>query len=129
MIKDPEETARARTRGPQATLRPCASQPCPELVVRGRCTRHAKQAGYTERTAIGHRERAFYKTTVWRKTRTVFLAAFPFCAICERAGRLTVATEVDHVQAIRQGGDRLEWPNLQALCKPCHSAKTRKETA
>ena len=43
--------------------------------------------------------------------------------MCEnKDGR--VATEVDHIIALRLGG-RNNLSNLRALCKPCHSRKTR----
>jgi hypothetical protein len=41
-----------------------------------------------------------------------------------------VATEVDHRTPIRQWPEgRLDWDNLQSTCKPCHAAKTRRESA
>jgi len=57
----------------------------------------------------------------------MYLAKNPLCAECEKAGRLTPATEVHHIVAIADGGsDRDE--NLQPLCKSCHSRKTAKES-
>jgi len=48
------------------------------------------------------------------------------CQECKRQGRLTAAMEVDHITNKAIGGD--DHPsNLQALCKPCHSAKTKRE--
>ncbi len=56
----------------------------------------------------------------WRRLRAAFLMANPDCY----CGAL--ATEVDHVKPRSQGGtDALE--NLQALCKPHHSAKTARQ--
>ena len=59
--------------------------------------------------------------------RRWFLARHPLCAHCLKRGFTTPATEVDHIKPLRQGGARLDQTNLQSLCKPCHSRKTRQE--
>lgn len=51
------------------------------------------------------------------------------CAECAR--KLGVAgerIEIDHVRALVNGGEHRE-SNLQALCAPCHGAKTRADVA
>ena len=45
-----------------------------------------------------------------------------------RQDRLTVATQVDHVIPQAEGGTDEE-SNLQAICEPCHQAKTKAEAA
>lgn len=45
------------------------------------------------------------------------------CVACGARGRL----EVDHVKPIRDGGAAFDLGNLQTLCVPCHSRKTRVE--
>ncbi|MCA9312292.1 MAG: HNH endonuclease [Phycisphaerales bacterium] len=60
----------------------------------------------------------------WQHLRRWFLMRHPLCQHCQRDGRTTPATEVDHVVPIRAGGARLDQANLQALCKSCHSRKT-----
>lgn len=46
------------------------------------------------------------------------------CRCCGARGRL----EIDHVKAVRLAPDRAFDPaNLQALCGPCHTRKTRIE--
>ena len=45
------------------------------------------------------------------------------CQHCGAAGRL----EADHIKPLDDGGDPWALTNLQALCKPCHVAKTRAE--
>ena len=47
------------------------------------------------------------------------------CQACGRAGRL----EVDHLVTLEGGGEAYDPANLQALCRPCHFAKTRAENA
>ncbi|MEW6862414.1 HNH endonuclease signature motif containing protein [Trueperella pyogenes] len=54
------------------------------------------------------------------------MAAHPSCEQCERDGRITPAAEVDHILPLDRGGTHDE-ENLQALCKPCHSAKTARQ--
>jgi len=35
----------------------------------------------------------------------------------------------DHVQPLKEGGERFGWQNLQPLCVSCHNRKTARETA
>ena len=50
---------------------------------------------------------------------------FPLCAECERQGRVTAATVVDHIVP-HKGDKAMFWGsgNWQGLCAPCHNAKT-----
>jgi 5-methylcytosine-specific restriction endonuclease McrA len=62
----------------------------------------------------------------WSALRRKFLMAYPWC---QYPGCCQPATEVDHKTPIRvDPASRLDWSNLQALCKPHHSAKTAAET-
>jgi 5-methylcytosine-specific restriction protein A len=65
----------------------------------------------------------------WRETRNAYLREHPFCEQCQADGRCRVAIEVDHVVPMSRGGDRLDWENLQALCRPCHRQKTARDRA
>lgn len=48
------------------------------------------------------------------------------CQVCDKAGRLTLASEVDHIVPLAAGGtDHLG--NLQAICSDCHTTKTAAE--
>lgn len=61
----------------------------------------------------------------WRKLSRAVLAMEPLCRACMAAGRVQLATEVDHIIPAAERPDlRLERGNLQPLCKPCHSQKT-----
>ena len=62
----------------------------------------------------------------WMRRRTAWLKAHPFCCHCEERGHIVIATEVDHVVPLVQGGADDE-SNLQGLCSPCHKAKTALE--
>lgn len=50
------------------------------------------------------------------------------CQPCRKIGRVTAATECDHIKPKAEGGtDDLD--NLQAICSACHREKTRDESA
>ena len=62
----------------------------------------------------------------WRKVRLEYLRANPLCVHCLEAGRTKPATQVDHIIALRKGGQ--DHPsNYQSLCHACHSRKTMRE--
>lgn len=107
---------------PNALPHPCAQPLCPELVPRGErfCPAHRKDAERQDRLA---EDKSFYWSTKWRKLRAIFLRAHPIC-IC---GRL--ATMVDHVVPIKQGGQALSQGNLQSMCDTCHAQKRQGERA
>lgn len=65
-----------------------------------------------------------YSTRRWRRLRLAVLRRHPLCAECLRQGRLTPATQVDHVVPIKRGGSPWDPGNLQPLCASCHSRKT-----
>ena len=50
----------------------------------------------------------------------------PICVACKAKGRVTVATQVDHIVALVNGGED-DHDNRQALCEECHKAKTRRD--
>lgn len=57
----------------------------------------------------------------WRKVRALVLAENPLCVMCEKLGRVTAATVVDHKIRIKERPDlRLDRDNFQPLCKSCH---------
>lgn len=57
----------------------------------------------------------------WKRARLVHLRAHPLCVFCERRGRITAATVVDH-KVPHRGDERLFWDrnNWQSLCGTCH---------
>ena len=57
-----------------------------------------------------------------RRFRAVVLAREPRCRQCGAP-----ATEADHVVPIAEGGTNDPHTNGQALCEPCHDAKTQHE--
>lgn len=111
---------------PSLTAKVCAHPGCAQVVHQKYCTAHAK----AERK---HRTRAWSSGTArqrgytwqWEKYRASYLARHPLCVQCLRVERTEVATVVDHI--VPHKGDRtLFWDidNHQALCRPCHDAKT-----
>ena len=68
----------------------------------------------------------------WRKKRKqILLRDGGLCQPCRRAGFITQATEVDHIQSRavckRLGIDAEHDDNLQSICNPCHEKKTIEE--
>lgn len=94
----------------------CAEPGCPEAATyRGRCANHARQVNAT------HRNRSIYNSKRWQILRRRVLFGQPLCP-CG-----AIATDVDHIRPIEQGGAPFDRSNCQSLCHSCHSVKTRKE--
>ena len=72
-------------------------------------------------------ESRFYDLAVWKKARRVQLARSPLCVWCSAVGKTVVATDVDHIQPIKQGGAALDPENFRSLCRSCHSAVTARQ--
>ena len=67
-----------------------------------------------------------YGSTAWRRLRARVLSDEPLCRLCDRQGRVTAATTVDHIEEHK--GDRtlfFDRDNLQPLCASCHSGIKR----
>lgn len=64
----------------------------------------------------------------WREARAAFLAKHPLCTLCEKIGRVTAASVVDHIQP-HKGNAKRFWDrnNWQPLCKRCHDAVKQSE--
>lgn len=58
-----------------------------------------------------------------QRLRARLLADNPLCVLCRKQGRVTPATEIDHVVALTNGGTNDD-DNLQGLCAACHEIKT-----
>lgn len=64
----------------------------------------------------------------WQKLRNRFIAQHPYCEECMKQGKITLATDVDHIVPHRGDPALLyDETNLQSLCKACHSRKTARE--
>lgn len=62
----------------------------------------------------------------WQTIRAQILAWEPLCRHCNEQGRLTVATEVDHIDGDSHNNDM---DNLQSLCRDHHAVKSAREGA
>lgn len=67
---------------------------------------------------------AKYQTAQWSRTRMRTLSLNPLCEACRCAGKITQATEVDHLFAWQLIGEEAFFHNVfQSLCKNCHTVK------
>jgi len=64
----------------------------------------------------------------WRIARAAYLSANPLCVYCQRDGRVTAASVVDHIVP-HQGDMELFWQrsNWQSLCAMCHDTTKAQE--
>ena len=67
-----------------------------------------------------------YSTQRWQRLRKHKLRENPLCELCLDSGRVEAATVVDHLVAIKQGGDPFP-PTcaLLSVCVRCHNTKTK----
>ncbi len=83
-----------------------------------------KRVSYPDQREKNSNARGY--TSRWRRFAKNYLNRNPLCVHCRKSGRVTPATEVDHIIPHR-GDQELFWDtenNLQGLCKECHSRKT-----
>ena len=78
------------------------------------------------RNSIGKRAGAAVGGRPWARLRKRILTAEPLCRPCSKHGRVTAATEIDHIRPRAQGGSN-DPDNLQPICHACHVAKTTAE--
>lgn len=119
-------------------LRPCLGSPrCRNLVERGRC---ASCRSSHETSARPSSHARGYNTSAWRAFRGAWLSVHPLCgdrlngpdpehSRCLQEGRVTPATDVDHIVRVTGPDDPrfLDESAVQSLCHACHSAKTQLE--
>lgn len=105
---------------PSAAPKPCSQPGCGVLVRDGtsRCGKHQREAWAKKPTAPTR--------TTGRRLQAMRQALFtrqPLCVECEKAGRVTLATERDHIVPLTEGGEDTD-ENTQGLCRPCHDEKS-----
>lgn len=105
-------------------LKICSHPTCNRLQREARCEEHR----YKQTRTAEQRDK-FYESTAWRKYAKAHLAVEPTCRECLKYGKVRAAEQVDHIKP-RQTHPELEWDedNLQSLCRPCHTRKTRRES-
>lgn len=70
-----------------------------------------------------------YQTKQWRDLRNLYLIQHPLCEKCLEEGKVTETQDIHHKLSPFESGISeaekqrrlLDWNNLQALCKECHS--------
>jgi len=109
---------------PISAPHPCSHPGCPVLLGRGqaRCATHERAAQAFRRQ--NDTSQALYNTSKWRAFSKAWLAGHPLCAECARAGRVTAATDCDHVEPHRGDLTKFWGGPFQSLCASCHSRKT-----
>lgn len=69
---------------------------------------------------------AFYRSKDWKVTSRAKLQAAGYKCEARLTGCTGLAVEVHHIKPIQtpEGWDeRLEWPNLEAVCTSCHNGR------
>lgn len=61
-----------------------------------------------------------------QRIRQMHLMQNPLCVVCKSEGKVTLATEIDHIKALVNGGEDVE-ENRQGLCRHHHLVKTRQD--
>lgn len=110
---------------PARTPKPCRDQLCRNTTryAHGYCDEHADQAKAWSRGRAGRGRGG----RAWRRIRdAVMVRDRHLCQACKRQGIATPAESVDHITPEAEGG-RTTPANLEALCSPCHKAKTQDE--
>jgi 5-methylcytosine-specific restriction protein A len=60
--------------------------------------------------------------------RARWFSVHPLCAECERNGKVRLATQLDHIVALTNGGTDFDQPgNRQGLCDDCHEVKSARD--
>lgn len=108
---------------PQAAPRPCTQPGCGALVHdgSGRCDAHQRKSW-----APRYRHVKRIRGSKLKRLRDELLHRKPLCEECERNGRVSASTVRDHIVPLAEGGTEDE-SNIQALCDPCHDAKSKRE--
>ena len=107
---------------PSRPLVPCSAPGCRELVEgKGKCSRHkvSRKSGSHDVRVTGRR---------WMRLREMVLRRDGgLCVPCKNAGRVTVATQVDHIVPLAKGSIPDDLAGCQAICDRCHAVKSAQE--
>lgn len=118
---------------PKRPFKPCNVPGCKNLIEHSKkfCLEHEEKERAmrreNNRLRVSSSNRGY--DSKWRKYRVRFLRKNPLCVLCKEEGKITPATDVDHVIPVIGPSDSLFWDesNHQALCHSCHSKKTASE--
>ena len=111
---------------PYKPKRSCSFPGCPELIPSGErfCSKHKKEEQKRYDKQRGTAAQRGYDAR-WRRYKKRYITEHPLCINYEECHN--VATVVDHIISVNQGGDFWDPNNHQPMCKPCHDRKTAKE--
>jgi 5-methylcytosine-specific restriction protein A len=70
-----------------------------------------------------------YNTTRWRAIRKGQLQREPLCAMCQKAGRIKLATVCDHIDPHKGDQAKFYAGPFQSLCQSCHSSDKQRQEA
>jgi 5-methylcytosine-specific restriction protein A len=76
---------------------------------------------------LGEKRKALaakYGSKQWKQFRQIHLSKYPLCARCQSLGKITPASDVDHIIPHKMNIDKWMGNRFQSLCRPCHSIKT-----
>jgi len=112
---------------PRRPKRPCRQPGCVTLTNEGYCAAHRRAMYKRIDRNRGNASQRGYDAR-WRKAREVWLHEHPLCVECQSTGKLTPATDVDHIIPHR-GDPVLFWDrtNWQSLCDVHSNAKSARE--
>lgn len=110
---------------------PCRAKLCRSLTRErhGYCEAHEHLARGWQRHQQGKSSSQRGYGSQWRKLRMLVMERDKWlCQPCLQQGRPTPAYAVDHIVNKAEGGTDSP-SNLQAICRPCHQAKTQQEAS
>jgi 5-methylcytosine-specific restriction protein A len=102
-------------------LKLCTYPGCTSRQASSRCTQHANREEKGRRPNAAERG---YCSKQWRNLRKLVIHRD---AHCQWPGCMQPISDVDHIKPKADGGDD-SMDNLQGLCRPHHSVKTRNDT-
>ena len=103
---------------PYAAPKLCSAPGCRRL----NCREHQRRREY-DRERGGSTQRGY--GIMHQRARTDVLIADPYCKICEREGRKSLAVIVDHIIPLSRGGSQ-DRSNKQGVCNSCNTKKGSK---
>lgn len=117
----------------------CSHSGCKRLIDFNKryCDKHKPKQQHTSSTS--DYANMIHGSNKWRRTSLLYREAHPICEAClkaskragkradKRAGMINLATSVDHIKSLADGGSAYDWNNLQSLCDYHHSLKSQQE--
>lgn len=116
----------------------CSHSGCKRLIDLNKryCDKHKPKDSHVSKTSDYANE--IHSSNRWRKTSRLYREANPICEAClkaskgqqragQRAGMINLATSVDHIKSLADGGSPYDWNNLQSLCDYHHAIKSQQE--